>query len=99
MHLVTPKLDEGPVVAYCLFSIMDEPFQAYWQKGDKQKLFHLIRRHELVREFPLIISTVKAFGEKQIGIKDGKVVDAKGDYIKGYDLSDEVNQAVQAILQ
>jgi hypothetical protein len=78
---------------------MDEPFQKYWQKGDKQNLFHLIRRHELVREFPLIISSVKAFGEKQIGIKDGKVVDAKGDYIGGYDLSDEVNQAVQAILK
>ncbi len=99
MHLVTPKLDEGPVVAYCLFSIMDEPFQAYWQKGDKQKLFHLIRHHELVREFPLIISTVKAFSEKQIGIKNGKVVDAKGNYIEGYDLRDEVDQAVQAILQ
>jgi len=99
MHLVTPKLDEGPVVAYCLFSIMDEPFKNYRQKGDNQNLFHLIRRHELVREFPLIISTVKAFGEKQISIKDGKVVDGKGDFIEGYDVSDEVNQAVQAILQ
>lgn len=99
MHLVTPKLDEGPVVAYCLFSIMDEPFKKYWQKGDKQNLFHLIRRHELVREFPIIISTLKAFSEKQIGIKDGKVVDANGNFIEGYDLSDEVNQAVQAILE
>jgi len=99
MHLVTPKLDEGPVVAYCLFSIMDEPFKKYWQKGDKQNLFHLIRRHELVREFPLIISTLKAFGENEIGIEDGKVVDVKGNFIEGYDFSDEVNQAVQARLQ
>jgi len=99
MHLVTPKLDEGPVVAYCLFSIVDEPFKEYWQKGDKQKLFHLIRQHELVREFPLIISTLKAFSEKQIGIKDGRVVDDKGKLIEGYDLSDAVNQATPAVLK
>jgi len=99
MHLVTPKLDEGPVVAYCLFSITDEPFKEYWQRGDKQKLFHLIRQHELACEFPLIISTLKAFGEKQIGIKDGKVADDKGNFIEGYDLSDAVNQATQAILR
>jgi folate-dependent phosphoribosylglycinamide formyltransferase PurN len=26
MHLVTPELDRGPVVSYCLFSIKGEPF-------------------------------------------------------------------------
>ena len=55
------------------------------------KQSELIRQHELVREFPLIISTLKAFSEKQIGIKDGRVVDDKGKFIEGYDLSDAVN--------
>jgi len=99
MHLVTPKLDEGPVVSYCLFPIKGEPFDRYWQKDDRDMLFKLIRRHELAREFPLIISTLKAFGENEIGIEDGKVVDVKGNFIEGYDFSDEVNQAVQARLQ
>jgi folate-dependent phosphoribosylglycinamide formyltransferase PurN len=98
MHLVTPKLDKGPAVTYCLFSIMDEPFKKYWEKNDKDKLFHLIRQHELAHEFPLIISTLKAFGERQISIKHGKVVDDKGNFISGYDLSAEVNQAVKARL-
>jgi phosphoribosylglycinamide formyltransferase-1 len=31
MHLVTPRLDEGPPVAYCTFSIRGEPFDRYWR--------------------------------------------------------------------
>ena len=42
---------------------------------------------------------MKAFSEKQIGIKDGRVVDDKGKFIEGYDLSDAVNQATPAILK
>ena len=30
MHMVTPKLDKGPPVAYCTFQIRGEPFDRYW---------------------------------------------------------------------
>ena len=99
MHLVTPELDRGPVVSYCLFPINHEPFDQYWQKGDKDTLFQLIRQHELAREFPLIISTLKALSQGSISIKDGKVVDAQGESIDGYDLTKEINRAVKKNLR
>jgi len=99
MHLVTPELDRGPVVSYCLFPINHEPFDQYWQKGDKDTLFQLIRQHELAREFPLIISTLKALSQGSISIRDGKVVDAQGESIDGYDLTKEINRAVKKNLR
>jgi folate-dependent phosphoribosylglycinamide formyltransferase PurN len=95
MHLVTPQLDRGPVVTYCVFPISGEPFDAYWREGNKDMLFRVIRQHEFARESPLIILTLKAFSEGKIDIKDGRVIDARGNVIQGYDLTDEVDQAVK----
>ena len=94
IHLATPELDRGPVISYCLFPIKGKPFDPYWHSGDKDTLFKLIRRHELAREFPLIISTIKALSQGQISIQDGKVIDAHGRSIDGYDLSDKIDKAV-----
>jgi len=95
IHLVTPELDRGPVVSYCLFPINHEPFDQYWQKEDKEPLFKLIRQHELAREFPLIISTLKALSRGKIVIRNGKIIDAQGNIIQGYDLTEEINRAVK----
>ena len=108
MHLVTPELDKGPPVAYCTFSIRGKPFDRYWQEikgypikeiktrqGENNPLFKLIRKQGLAREFPLIISTIKAFSQGKIKITAGKVVDADGRQIKGYNLTDEINEVVR----
>jgi folate-dependent phosphoribosylglycinamide formyltransferase PurN len=95
MHLVTPELDKGPVVGYCAFPIKGKPFDRYWRRNDKDGLFKVIRHHELAREFPLIISTLKALGQNKIAIRNGKVFDAQGNSIDGYDLSDEIDQALE----
>ncbi|MFH0768391.1 MAG: formyltransferase family protein [Chloroflexota bacterium] len=112
MHLVTPELDKGPVVAYCTFSIRDEPFDRYWQEikdstpnsserqRAKDSLFKLIRKHGLAREFPLIIATIKAFNQSKIKITaDKKVIDSAGKLIKGYNLTDEIDKAVSRQLR
>ncbi len=112
MHLVTPELDKGPPVTYCTFPIRDEPFDRYWQEierysvekikkqGENNPLFRLIRQHGLVRELPLIIATVKAFSEGKVKITaDKRIVDAAGKPIIGYNLTDEINKLVKAILQ
>jgi len=114
MHLVTPELDKGPAVTYCTFPIRGEPFDRHWQKikdkilteiktgeGENSPLFKLIRKHGLAREFPLIISTLKAFSQGKIKITaDKKVVDFKGRPIKGYNLTDEINELARgAILE
>ena len=98
MHLVTPELDRGPALSYCLFSIKGEPFNQYWQRDDQDTLFKLIRQHELAREFPLIILTLQALTYGEISIKEGKVIDAQGKAIDGYDLSARIDQAIKARL-
>ena len=109
IHLVTPELDEGPPVAYCTFPIRGKPFDGYWDKikelptaeiqqrqSEKDPLFKLIRKHGLVREFPLIVSTIKAFSENKIKITaDKKVVNAAGGPINGYNLTDEINKLIK----
>ena len=109
MHLVTPELDKGPPVTYCTFSIRGKPFDKYWdeikghpledikrRQGEDNRLFKLIRQQGLAREFPLIISTIKAFSEGNIKITaDKKVVDAAVKPIKGYNLTDEINKVVK----
>lgn len=108
IHLVTPDLDRGPVITYCTFSIRGEPFDKYWreirgrsvaeikkEQGEKNTLFQLIRKYGLAREFPLIVSTLKAFSQGEIKIKASRVFDRSGKPISGYDLSDEINRLVK----
>ena len=109
MHLVTPKLDKGPPATYCTFPIRGKPFDKYWDEikghpleaikkepGENNHLFNLIRQHGLTREFPLIISTIKAFSQGKIGVNSEKqVVDAAGRPIKEYNLTDEINEQLK----
>jgi len=108
MHLVTPELDKGPPVTYCTFSIRGNPFDRYWQEikrhpleeikkqGENNPLFKLIRKYGLAREFPLIISTLKAFSQGKIRIEaNKKVVDSGGRPISGYNLTDEIDKIVR----
>jgi len=110
MHLVTPQLDEGPPVAYCTFPIRDEPFDKYWQEiegqpaqeikqrqGESNRLFKLIRKHGLAREFPLIIATLKAFSQGKVRIEKGKVVSADGKPINGYNLTNEIDKQIKKV--
>jgi len=108
MHLVTPELDEGPPAAYCTFSIRGEPFDKYWREiegksteeikqsqGESNRLFKLIRKQGLAREFPLIISTLKAFSRGKVRIKKGKVVGADNRALKGYNLTCEIDKLLK----
>jgi len=108
MHLVTPELDKGPAVTFCTFSIRGEPFERHWRgveglsveqlkkgQGEKKPLFRLIREQGLAREFPLITATVRAFGEGRVRIEQGRVVDAGGKHVDGYDLTAEIDRIVQ----
>ncbi|HEX77945.1 MAG TPA: phosphoglycerate transporter [Dehalococcoidia bacterium] len=108
MHLVTPELDKGPPVTYCTFPIRGAAFDKHWRElegisleevktkqGESNALFRAIRRHQLVRELPLIIATLKGFSQGKFRIENKQVVDARGNPIKGYDLSPEINEQVK----
>jgi len=112
MHLATPELDKGPPVTYCIFPIRGKPFDRYWEEikghpleeikvrqGESNHLFRLIRSHGLAREFPLIISTLKAFSQGKIKITvDKKIVDSDGRPVNGYNLTDEINEQVKGAI-
>jgi hypothetical protein len=69
------------------------------RQGENNRLFRLIRKHGLAREFPLIISTLKAFSQGKIKITASKgMVDAEGRLINGYNLTDEINEVVKGAI-
>jgi folate-dependent phosphoribosylglycinamide formyltransferase PurN len=103
MHLVTPELDQGPAVTYCIFPIQGKAFSQYWMEldripfqvikqlyGESFPLFKLIRREGVRRELPLLIATIKAFARGEVRIEGTRVVDKEGKPILGYDLSREI---------
>lgn len=107
MHLVTPDLDEGPVVAYCTYSIRGPSLDALWQdvecrtmdeargeKGEDLPLFKEIRRQGVLRERPLVTETLRAFADGRIRIVDKRLIDASGNPVAGYDLTDEIEARV-----
>ena len=107
MHLVTPDLDRGPVTSYCRFSIRGKAFDHLWKtihgrsvgdikkdEGERNLLFQTIRAEGLKREFPLIIASMKAFSEGHVKVQAGKVLDAHGKIIPGYDLSHEIDRLI-----
>lgn len=107
MHLVTPELDRGAVVAYCTFPIKGEPFDKLWHKLAKlpkdspewctarEALFSLIRQHGLAREFPLVVTAIKSFSEGKVKVTpDKQVIDVQGKPIMGYNLTEEIDRQV-----
>ena len=109
MHVAIPELDMGPTATFCTFSIRGGVFDKLWEEiqgktveeikageGVENRLFKTIREHGAVREVPLIIKTLKVFSEGKIKItEDRQVVDAAGRVIKGYDLSQEIDETIK----
>ena len=66
------------------------------EQGVENALFKTIREHGAVREVPLTVATLKVFSQGKIKItKDRQVVDAAGHVIKGYDLTEEIDEMVK----
>ncbi|MFC1906093.1 phosphoribosylglycinamide formyltransferase [Chloroflexota bacterium] len=108
MHLATPELDEGPPVTYCKFSIRGPLFDKYWDgikgksitdiqagDGEENHLFMNIRQYGLMREYPLIVTSIKAFSEGRVKIDNGNIVDSKGSKIDACDLSSEIDEGLK----
>jgi phosphoribosylglycinamide formyltransferase-1 len=94
MHLVTPELDRGPVIAYCSFPIQGGAFDYLWGEGSRGRgpLFWLIRQEGVRREIPIVVLTLKALAEGRIRIEAGKVLDSTGKEVEGLSLTQEVEE-------
>ncbi len=107
IHLATTKLDMGPPVSYCTYPIHGRAFDDLWrevgergvaavktEEGEENALFQEIRRQGVARELPLVVETLRAFAEGRVLIRDKRVVDAAGQEIGGYDLTDNIERIV-----
>ncbi len=95
VHIVTPQLDRGPVVSYFSFSLMGEPFASLRKTGDNDALADAIRAHELQREFPLILATLRALASGELVVRGHLAFAVDGSQLRqGRDLSPEVETFV-----
>ncbi len=63
-------------------------------KGENMRLFRAMRWAGIDREVPLVVETLRAFADGRIRIEDKLVVDADGNGIAGYDLTNEIEAIV-----
>jgi phosphoribosylglycinamide formyltransferase 1 len=110
LHLATEALDEGPVVAYCTYSLRGADFDPLWasidgrsasdvqsREGEAHPLFAAIRRHGAARETPLVIATLRALAGGRLQLKRGRVLDEQGNAMAdGLDLTDDIETTVAA---
>jgi len=66
------------------------------QEGEANPLFQEIRKHELAREFPLLVTTIGALARGEIAIKNKQVVSSRGEVLEGgYDLTEKIDKIVE----
>ena len=107
VHLATPELDGGPVVTYCTYPIRGPEFGPLWHDvecrsldearadlGEEMPLFKAIRQAGVAREVPLVVETLCAFADGRVCIEGKRVVDAGGQPIAGYDLTQQIEALV-----
>ena len=83
IHISTKKVDEGPVISFCKFSVKNKIYKDLWSEknlytrekilkiiGEKLPLFQKIRADGLIRERPLMIETLKAIGSGKISLEN-----------------------------
>ena len=91
IHLATEELDRGPLVSYCTAPITGPDFDRAWEalegqsledirssQGEDFDLFKRIREAEFRREPYLILETLRAIADGRVQIRDGIVLDRKG---------------------
>jgi folate-dependent phosphoribosylglycinamide formyltransferase PurN len=108
IHVVTERLDAGPPLAHCRFSIRTGPFRALWEetrgmdlerltdrKIEGTRLFREIRRQGFAREIPLLLSTLTKLSRGELRIEDHRVFQGATRLHNGLDLSVEIEAAMK----
>ncbi len=111
IFLCTTDLDRGPTVTYCTYPLHGPTLDPLWHQvgdrsvdeikaaeGEEYPLFKEIRRQGATRELPLIVATLRAFGDDRLRFDGLRVVSPDGTPVAGYDLTPEVEAAVAPLL-
>jgi folate-dependent phosphoribosylglycinamide formyltransferase PurN len=107
IHLVTPELDEGPIVTYCTYPLRGATIDLLWRaaesrpvaeirdsEGETNPLFQEIRRRGLARELPLVIETLRAFADQRLRVEDGRIMAGTTKIVGGFDLTPEIESSL-----
>lgn len=103
IHLVTPTLDDGPVVTYCTYPLRGATIDLLWRgvesrsvaeiragEGEANPLFQEIRRRGAARELPLVVETLRAFADGRLRLEDARIMAGEVRVVGGYDLTPEI---------
>lgn len=109
IHLATEDWDRGPVISHFSFPLRGEPFDPLWKEiegksteslkvdsGEELPLFKTIRAWGYMREPYLISETIRAVAADTIRIVERQVQDTHGNVIEGYDLTQQIEEALRA---
>jgi phosphoribosylglycinamide formyltransferase-1 len=69
------------------------------EEDEEEPLFVEIRRHGLMREFPLIVHTIKQFADGNLEIQNGRLITRGESLTRGYCLSDDIDETIGASRQ
>ena len=105
IQLATMDWDRGPVITYCTFPLRGPLFDEGWElansqsidelrscQGEEFQLFQQIRDESTKREIPLLIETLKALGDGELKVTDGRVVDKEHRPITGLCLNSQIDK-------
>jgi folate-dependent phosphoribosylglycinamide formyltransferase PurN len=103
IHLVTPALDEGPIVTYCTYPLRGATIDLLWRgvenrtvdeirnsEGEMNALFQEMRRRGAARELPLVVETLRAFADGRLRLEDRRIMAGDTKIVGGYDLTPEI---------
>ena len=105
VQLANMDWDRGPVITYCTFPLRGPLFDEAWELADSQSidklrssqgeefgLFKQIRDEGTKREIPLLMETLKAFGDGELKVTDGRVVDKEERPVAGLCLNSQIEK-------
>jgi phosphoribosylglycinamide formyltransferase 1 len=91
VHVCSPELDRGAIIAYDSFDI--DPLRPYYPTEDE--LVKGIRAEEVKREAPLLMETIKMIVDGEIMLRAGQVLDRQGRRLRDYpDLAERVTRVL-----
>ncbi len=105
VQLANMEWDRGPVITYYTFPLRGPLFDQAWElagsqsidklrscQGEEFRLFKQIRDEGTKREIPLLIETLKAFGDGELKVVDGRVVDKEHRPVAGLCLNSQIDK-------
>ena len=110
-HLSTAALDAGPIVTYCTYPLRGGSIDLLWRTvegreagdvrqsdGEALPLFQEIRRRGAAHEVPLLVETLRAFGDGRMRIDGERIMTGDTKIVGGYDLTPEIESLLSRAL-